>query len=193
METGNRKETALTINRQAGGGLHSAVWICVELAGVARLVLRLHLLDGQLGVGQASAQTNPTHELIRHALVAVLGVGGHGGGVALFGRLPPQHLLDPLGEAVPAGEGGGVPAHGRLVAIQVHFTWGKGKAAVMKMKTQCGLTCVQKLWKEKESQKCVCACLIVTTGSAKGSRVGGLSLSLLLVWDLNQRNLLPVS
>ncbi len=112
----------LTINREAGGGAFGAVWVCVELAGVAGLVLRPDRLDGQLGVAQASAQVDPPHELLHYALVAVLGVGGHGGGVALLGRLSPQHLAHPLREAVPARQGDRPPAHGRLVALQVDFT-----------------------------------------------------------------------
>lgn len=121
----------LTVHGEAGSGAPGAVWVRVELAGVAGLVLRPDRPDGQLGVAQAAAQANPTRELLGYALVAALGVGGHGGGVALLGRLPPQHLVHPLGEAVPAGQGGRLPAHGRLVALQAHFAWDKRHAAVI--------------------------------------------------------------
>lgn len=120
----------------------------MELAGVAGLVLRPDRLDGEMGVAQAAAQANPTRELLRYALVALLGVGGHGGGVALLGRLPPQHLVHPLREAVPAGQGGRLPAHSRLVALQAHFTWNKRNAAVIYI-----------LHQENKMIKCVIVCL----------------------------------
>lgn len=112
----------LTIHRKAGCGAFGAVRIRVELAGVARLVHHLDLLDGQLSVAEATVHTEPPGEAIRHAELAVLPVGGHGGGVALFRRLLPQHLLHPLREAVAAGEGGRLPAHHRLVALYGSFT-----------------------------------------------------------------------
>lgn len=99
-------DKVLTINKEAGGGAFGAVRVCVELTGVAGLILRPDLLDGQVGVPQGEAQADPTRKLVGYVPVAVLGVGGHGGGVALFGRLPPQHLAHPLREAVPAGQGG---------------------------------------------------------------------------------------
>lgn len=95
----------------------------MELAGVARLVHRPDLLDGQLSAAEAAVHTEAPGEAIRHAELAVLPVGGHSGGVALLGRLLPQHLLHPLREAVAAGEGGRLPAHHRLVALCGSFTW----------------------------------------------------------------------
>lgn len=94
----------------------------MELAGVAGLVLSPQLQDGELGVAQAATQAHPTPELLADALVVTPGIRGHSGGVALLGRLPPQHLVHPVGEAIPAGEGGRLPAHRRLVALQVHLT-----------------------------------------------------------------------
>ena len=118
----------------------------MELAGVARLVLRPGLLDGQLGVTQAAAQANPTHELVSYGLVATLSVGGHGGGVALLGRLPPQHLEHPLRDAVPARQGGRLPAHGRLVALQAHFTWEMNMIeCLIAFKLNVGLICFTRL------------------------------------------------
>ena len=93
----------------------------MELAGVAGLVFGVDLLDGQLGVSQCPAQTNPTFVLLLR-VVAVYGGGGHSGGVALLGRLPPQHLADPLGEAVPTGQGDRLATYGRPIALQVNFT-----------------------------------------------------------------------
>lgn len=118
-----QKDTRLTVDREAGGGPLDAVWVCVELAGVAGLVLRPDRPDGQLGVVQSSAQANVILEVLLYVVVTFLAVGSHGGGVALLGRLPPQHLVHPLREAVRAGEGGHLPAYGSLVAHQPHFTW----------------------------------------------------------------------
>lgn len=94
----------------------------MELAGVARLVHCPDLGDGQLSFAEAAAQADPLAELVADPELAVLPVGGHGGAVALLGCLPPQHLLHPLGEAVPAGEGGRLPAHRRLIALYRSFT-----------------------------------------------------------------------
>lgn len=115
--------STLTIDRQAGCGAPGAVWVRVELAGVAGLVLRRHRLDGEHGPVQSPAQTDPLPEVLLHAVVTRLAVGGHGGGVALLGRLPPQNLLHLLVEGVAAGEAGRLPADGRRVAHRLHFTW----------------------------------------------------------------------
>lgn len=112
----------LTINGKAGCGSFGAIRIRVELTGVARFVFCPDLLDGQLSVAKATAQADPPDELIFYAELAMPPVGGHGGGVTLFGCLHPQHLLHPLGEAVPAGEGGRLPAHYRLISLYVSFT-----------------------------------------------------------------------
>ena len=112
----------------------------MELADVASLILRRDRLDGHLRVVQCSAQADTAPEVLLHIVVAQLVVGGHGGGVALLGRLPPQHLAHPLREAVPAGEGDWLPAYRRLVARQLHFTWDKESAPGIKCATQsfCG-------------------------------------------------------
>lgn len=89
----------------------------MELTGVAGFILRPDRLDSELRVANVLAQADPTDELIRDALVATLGAGGHGGRVALLGRLPPQHLVHLLWDAVPAGQGGRLPAHSCLVAL----------------------------------------------------------------------------
>lgn len=112
----------LTIHRKAGCGAFGAVWKRVELAGVARLVYRPDLVDGQLSFPQAAAQTDPRAELINNVDLAVLPVEGHSGAVALLGCLLPQHLAHPVGEAVPAGQGGRLPAHRRLIALYRSFT-----------------------------------------------------------------------
>lgn len=93
----------------------------MKLAGVAGLVLRADAQDGQPAVSQRGTQPDSIPERLGR-VVASLGVGRHGGAVALLARLGPQHLADPLGEAVPAGEGDGFPADGRPVPLQVHFT-----------------------------------------------------------------------
>lgn len=93
----------------------------MKLAGVAGLVLRAHAQDRQPAVLQRGTQPDPVPELLG-CVGAPLGVGRHGGGVALLRRLRPQHLADALREAVPAGEGDGLPAYGRPVPLQVHFT-----------------------------------------------------------------------
>lgn len=94
----------------------------MELAGVARLVDGPDLVDGQLSFAEAAAQTDPLAELIADPELAVLPVGGHSGAVALFGRLLPQHLAHLQGEAVPAGDGGRLPAHRRRIALYRSFT-----------------------------------------------------------------------
>lgn len=134
--------TRLTINREAGCGAPDAVWECVELAGVARLVLGPDRLDGQLGVSQGSAQTHTLLEHLFYDLVAMFIVGGHGGGVTLLGYLCPQHLVHPLREAVPAGEGGRLTAHSRLVAIQTHFTCDKGNVCIIYIITWMCVSCM---------------------------------------------------
>lgn len=159
----------LTIDREAGGGASAAVRVRVELAGVARLVLRLDRLDGQLGVVQGSAQADPAPEVLFHSVVAILAVGRHGGGVALLGGLPPQHLLHPLGQAVPAGEGDRLSAYDCLVAKQPHFTWDKGSAA--------GVKCTMKsepyrIGTQGAIKKCVCT---FNDNNKKVSCLGGLS------------------
>lgn len=107
----------LTVNRKAGCGAFDAVGVRVEHAGVARLVHCPDLVDGQLSLAEAPAQTETLAERLHKPELAVLPVGAHGGAVALFGRLLPQHLPHPPGEAVPAGEGGRLPAHRRLTAL----------------------------------------------------------------------------
>ena len=94
----------------------------MELAGVAGLVLRAHGLDGELGVVQRPAQAEPTPVALLDVVVAALGVGRHGGGVALLRLLPPQHLVHILRQAVLAGEGDRPAAQSRPVALQAHFT-----------------------------------------------------------------------
>lgn len=112
----------LTINGKAGCGALGAIRIRVELTSVARFVFCPDLFDGQLSVAKATAHADPPDELICYAELAVLPIGGHGGGVALFGCLHPQHLLHPNGEAVPAGEGGRLPAYCRPIALYISFT-----------------------------------------------------------------------
>lgn len=112
----------LTINRKAGRGASAAVWKGVELAGVARLVYCPDLLDGQLSFPEATAQTDPRAEVISDPVLALVPVEGHSGAVALLGCLLPQHLAHPGGEAVPAGQGGRLPAHHRLIALYRSFT-----------------------------------------------------------------------
>lgn len=111
----------LTVNREAGGGAPGAVWKCVKLTGVAGLVLHADLIEGQFGFSQSLAQTDPTFERLLR-VVAVFGVGGDLGSVALLGRLPPQHLANPLTQAVPARQSNWSPNNGRPVALQVYFT-----------------------------------------------------------------------
>lgn len=94
----------------------------MELAGVACLVHGPDLFDGQLSFAEAPAQTDPLAERRSNADLSVYPVKGHGGGVALLGCLPPQHLAHPRVEAVPAGEGGSLPAHCRLIALYRSFT-----------------------------------------------------------------------
>lgn len=102
--------------------MFDAVWECVELAGVACLVHGPDLLDGQLSFAEAPAQTDPLAERSSNADLSVYPVKGHGGAVALLGCLPPQHLAHARGEAVPAGEGGCLPAHCCLTALCRSFT-----------------------------------------------------------------------
>lgn len=112
----------LTKDRKAGSGVFDAVWECVELAGVAGLVHRPDLLDGQLSVAEAPAQTDPLAERGSNADLSQYPVKGHGGAVALLGCLLPQHLAHTRGEAVPAGKGGCLPAHCRVIALCRRFT-----------------------------------------------------------------------
>lgn len=133
MWTNSASVTRLTVDREAGRGTSGAVWEGVKLTGVAGLVLRPDRLDGQLAVVQSPAQANPTSERLLYVVMTSLGVGGHLGGVALLSRLSPQHLLHFLREAVQAGQGNRLPAYGRLVALQVHFTWDKNSAPVIHM------------------------------------------------------------
>lgn len=111
----------LTLNRKAGRGAGGAFWISVELASVARLVYCPDPVDGQPSFAEAAAQTDPLAELTRDPELAVRPVGGHSSAVALLGCLLPQHLAHPVGEAVPAGEGGRLPAHRRLIALPRSF------------------------------------------------------------------------
>lgn len=160
--------TRLTVDREAGGGTPAAIWVGVKLTGVAGLILCPDRLDGQFAVFQSSAQANPASERLLYALMTILGVGGHRGGVALLCRLPPQHLLHSLRKAVPAGQGDRLPAYGCLVALQMHFTWGKKRAAVINMLDSSSATklyyhtsqaCVWCRGKKKEvrNNKNVCA------------------------------------
>lgn len=172
----------------------------MELTGVAGLVLCSHVLNGQLCVSQSSAQADPTLKRMLYFVVVALSKGSHSGGVALLGRLPPQDLLNPLGEAVPAGKGGRLPAYGRLVAIQMHLAWHKESSS-----QTCSFLFIQHIYKQGEIQSAfqssnmqkqqgmvkfidrmqvfwgrrkslaVSAHLAVTTGSTKVSRLGGLS------------------
>lgn len=142
----------LTVNRQAGGGAPGALWVGVELAGVAGLVLHPDPLYGQPGVSHGAAQAHAAAEGLLHQRVAVLGVGRHAGCVALFGRLPPQDLSHPLREVVRAGEGGLHPAHCSLVALQAHFCWDRGKTLTKSAYTIRPI-CVFRIRKE---MKCQC-------------------------------------
>lgn len=112
----------LTINGKAGCGAFAAIRIRVELTGVACFIFCPDLLDGQLSDVEATAQADPPDKLICYAELVVLPVGGHGGGVTLFGCLHPEDLVYPLREAVTAGEGGRLPTHCRLIALDISFT-----------------------------------------------------------------------
>lgn len=97
----------------------------MKLTGVAPLILRPHLLDGQLTVTKSPAQTDPAHKRLLDTGLALPVGKGHCGAVALLSCLGPQHLVHLLREGEPAGEGGGLPIYGCLVALVADSTCGR--------------------------------------------------------------------
>lgn len=93
----------------------------MELTAVARLIFCSHLCQGQRAFSQRAGQPDPTFELFPYALVG-LGVPGHRGGVALLGGLLPHHLMNPVAEAVGAGQADRLPTDGCPVPLQVDFS-----------------------------------------------------------------------
>lgn len=95
----------------------------MELTGVAGLVLRSDSLYRQLSVSQGSAKAELTLELFLYFVMVAFSNGANSGGVTLLGCLPPQDLSDPARETVPAWKGGWLSTYGRLIAIEMHFSW----------------------------------------------------------------------